>query len=148
MKKQKDIQTHLDNLKALTEKENVCYEDGTEFNIYDLKELIAKELTAIEEIQEENAQMALTVDELKKMGDVLVNVRETIELYNHALNITRAPRELDRDEFVAQYYALHSLTNTMYSKNQKIMNELDHIGYTLSENDNAFEIENTRKKFN
>ena len=93
-------------------------------------------------------QTALTVDELKRMGEMLVNVRETIELYNHALNITRAPRELDRDEFVAQYYALHSLTNTMYSKNQKIMNELDYIGYTLLENADAFEIENTRKKFN
>ena len=98
--------------------------------------------------QNEMTETVLTVDELKKMGDMLVNVRETIELYNHALNITRAPRELDRDEFVAQYYALHSLTNTMYSKNQKIMNELDCIGYTLSENDNAFEIKSTRKKFN
>ena len=149
MTKQKAIQTHLDNLKALTEKENVRYEDGTEFNIYDLKELIAKELTAIEEIQEEeHVETALTVDELKKMGDILGDMRETIELYNHALNITRAPRELDRDEFVVQYYALHSLTNTMHGKNQKIMKELDLIGHALSENDNAFEIKDTRKRFN
>ena len=149
MTKQKDIQTHLDNLKALTEKENVRYEDGTEFNIYDLKELIAKELTAIEEIQEEEQQVqtALTVDELERMGDMIADIIETIELYNHALNLVPHGRKLEQGELSVHYQSLYDLTDTMFQKNQKMMKKLDYIGYTLLENADAFEIENTRKKF-
>ena len=93
-------------------------------------------------------QTALTVEELKKMGEMLGDMREIIELYNHALNVTPAPRDIEDGALTTHYYALYALTDTMFHKNQKIMSDLNHIGYTLSENDNAFEIENTRKKFN
>ena len=93
-------------------------------------------------------QTVLTVDELKRMGDILGDMRETIELYNHALNVTPAPRDIEDGALAAHYYALYALTDTMFHKNQKIMSDLNHIGYTLSENDNAFEIEDTRKRFN
>ena len=93
-------------------------------------------------------QTALTVDEVKKMGEMIADILETIELYNHALNITPAPQNIDSNTFTAQYYALYELTDTMFHKNQKMMKELDYIGYTLLENADAFEIENTRKKFN
>src|SRR5699024_8805729 len=82
MTKQTKIQKHLDNLNELTQENNVRYADGTEYNIYDLKELMSKELVAIEEIQEEEqVETALTVDELKKMGEILGDMRKTIELY-------------------------------------------------------------------
>ena len=32
-------------------------------------------------------QTTLTDDELKRMGEILSDMRETIELYNHALNL-------------------------------------------------------------
>ena len=93
-------------------------------------------------------QTALTVDELKRMGDILSNIRETIELYNHALNFVPHGKKLEKGELAVRYQALYDLTDTMFHKNQKIMSNLNEIGYTLSENDDAFEIENTRKKFN
>lgn len=93
-------------------------------------------------------ETALTVDELKKMGEIIGDTRETIELYNHALNLAPAPQNIDKDTLVASYSALFALTDTMFHKNQKIMSDLNHIGYTLSENDNAFEIQDTRKQFN
>lgn len=148
MTKQTRIQKHLDNLSELTQENNVRYVDGTEYNIYDLKELMSKELIAIEEIQkEEQVQTALTVDELKKMGGILGDMRETIELYNHALSFVPHGKQLEQGGLAVRYQALYDLTDTMFHKNQQIMSELNEIGYTLSENDNAFEIENTRKKF-
>lgn len=145
MTKQKNIQKHLDNLKSLTEKENVHYDDGTEFNIYDLKELMAKELTAIEEIQEESVQTTLTVAELKKMGEVLIDVREVVELYNHALNLVPHGRKIDSQELAIYYQSLYELTSTMFLKNQKLMIDLDDVAYVLSENDNTIEIEDILK---
>lgn len=93
-------------------------------------------------------ETVLTVDELKKMGDMLCDMRETIELYNHALNLVPSGRKTDPNTLAVHYQSLYDLTDAMFHKNQKIMKELDLIGYTLSENDSAFEIENTRKKFN
>ena len=93
-------------------------------------------------------QTALTVDELKRMGEMLSDMREKIELYNHALNLVPSGARLEQGELAVRYQSLHDLTRTMFYKNQQLMNDLNHIGYTLSENDNAFEIENTRKKFN
>ena|SRR5699024_7457041 len=98
--------------------------------------------------QNEMTETVLTVAELKKMGEMIADIIDTIELYNHALNITPAPQKIDSDTYVAQYYALYELTDTMFHKNQKIMKELDYIGYTLLENTDASEIERTRKKFN
>jgi len=93
-------------------------------------------------------ETALTVAELKKMGEILGDMRETIELYNHALNLVPDGRKTDPNTLAVHYQSLYELTSTMFYKNQKIMKELDHIGYTLSENDDASEIENTRKHFN
>lgn len=93
-------------------------------------------------------QTALTVDELNKMGEMIADIIETIELYNHALNVTPAPRDIEGGILATHYYALYALTDTMFHKNQKIMKELDLIGYTLLENADDFEIKNTRKKFN
>lgn len=98
--------------------------------------------------QNEVTETVLTVDELKKMGDMLCDMRDTIELYNHALNLVPNGRNTDPNTLAVHYQSLYDLTDTMFHKNQKIMKELDLIGYTLSENDDAFEIENTRKKFN
>jgi len=93
-------------------------------------------------------ETVLTVDELKKIGDILGDMRETIELYNHALNLAPNGQNTDLNTLAVNYRALYDLTDTMFHKNQKIMEELDLISYTLLENDNAFEIKNTRKKFN
>ena len=98
--------------------------------------------------QNEMTKTVLTVDELKKMGEILGDMREIIELYNHALNLVPHGRQLNEGELAVHYQALYDLTDTMFHKNQQIMSELNHIGYTLSENDNAFEIESTRKRFN
>ena len=94
------------------------------------------------------AQTALTVDELKKMGEMLADIRETIELYNHALNLVPLGANLEQGELSVRYQSLHDLTRTMFYKNQQLMNDLNEISYTLAENNDAFEIENTRKKFN
>lgn len=93
-------------------------------------------------------QTVLTVDELKKMGEILGDMRETIELYNHALNLVPHGKKLEQGELAVRYQALYDLTDTMFHKNQKIMSDLNRIGFALSENDNALEIESTRKKFN
>lgn len=93
-------------------------------------------------------ETVLTVDELKRMGEMLSDMRETIELYNHALNLVPTGAKLEQGELAVRYQAIYDLTDTMFHKNQKIMSDLNHIGYTLSENDDAFEIERTRKKFN
>ena len=100
------------------------------------------------EMQTKIKQTVLTVDELKRMGEMIADIIDTIELYNHALNIASAPQNIDSDTYVAHYYALYELTDTMFHKNQKMMKELDYIGYTLLENADASEIENTRKHFN
>lgn len=92
-------------------------------------------------------QTALTVDELKKMGEMIADIIETIELYNHALNLVPNGKLLEQGGLAVRYQALYDLTDTMFHKNQKMMKELDYIGYTLLENADAFEIENTRKKF-
>ena len=93
-------------------------------------------------------ETVLTVDELKRMGEMLSDMRETIELYNHALNLVPAGANLEKGELAVRYQSLHDLTRTMFYKNQQLMRDLNEIGYTLAENDDAFEIENTRKKFN
>ena len=93
-------------------------------------------------------ETVLTVDELKRMGDMLSDMRETIELYNHALNFVPVGANLEQGELAVRYQSLHDLTRTMFYKNQQLMNDLNEISYTLAENDDAFEIENTRKKFN
>lgn len=93
-------------------------------------------------------ETVLTVDELKRMGGILSDMRETIELYNHALNLVPRGASLTQGELAVCYQALYDLTDTMFHKNQQIMNDLNEISYTLAENDDAFEIENTRKKFN
>lgn len=93
-------------------------------------------------------QTALTVDELKKMGEILGDMRKTIELYNHALNLVPHGQNIKKDMLSVYYQSVYDLTDTMFENNQRIMSDLNNIGYTLSENDNAFEIENKRKKFN
>ena len=98
--------------------------------------------------QNEMTETVLTVDELKRMGDILSDMRETIELYNRALDLVPAVAKLEQDELAVYYHSLYNLTDTMFHKNQQLMNDLNEIGYTLAENDNAFEIENTRKRFN
>ena len=98
--------------------------------------------------QNEMTETVLTVDELKRMGEMLADIRETIELYNHALNLVPSGRNIKEGMLSVYYQSLYDLTDTMFHTNQKIMNELNHIAYTLAENDDAFEIENTRKKFN
>ena len=98
--------------------------------------------------QNEMTETVLTVDELKRMGEMLADIRETIELYNHALNLVPVGAKLEQGELAVRYQSLHDLTRTMFYKNQQLMNDLNEISYTLAENDDAFEIENTRKKFN
>ena len=98
--------------------------------------------------QNEMTETVLTVDELKRMGNILSDMRETIELYNHALNFVPVGANLEQGELAVRYQSLHDLTRTMFYKNQQLMNDLNEISYTLAENDDAFEIENTRKKFN
>ena len=93
-------------------------------------------------------ETVLTVDELERMGDMIVDIIETIELYNHALNLVPHGRKLKQGEMSVYYQSLYDLTDTMFQKNQKMMKKLDYIGYTLLENADSFEIENTRKKFN
>ena len=93
-------------------------------------------------------QTTLTVDELKRMGEMLADIRETIELYNHALNLVPSGRNIKEGMLSVYYHSVYDLTETMFEKNQKMMNELNAIGYTLAENDNAFEIKETRKRFN
>lgn len=93
-------------------------------------------------------ETVLTVDELKRMGEILSDMRETIELYNHALNLVPNGKRLERGELAVHYQSLYDLTETMFRRNQQIMNDLNEIGYTLAENDDAFEIEDTRKRFN
>lgn len=82
------------------------------------------------------------------MADILSEIRETIELYNHALNLVSHGKQLEQGEIAVRYQALYDLTDTMFHKNQQIMSDLNEISYTLAENDDAFEIENTRKRFN
>ncbi|QIK51277.1 hypothetical protein G7058_03905 [Jeotgalibaca porci] len=98
--------------------------------------------------QNEMTETVLTVDELKRMGDILSDMRETIELYNHALNLVPHAGQLNPGELAVRYQALYDLTDTMFNRNQQIMRDLNEISFTLAENDDAFEIENTRKKFN
>ena len=98
--------------------------------------------------QNEMTETVLTVDELKKMGEMIADIRETIELYNNALNLVPHGRKLKQGELAVRYQALYDLTDTMFHKNQQIMSDLNEISYTLAENNDAFEIENTRKKFN
>lgn len=149
MTKQTRIQKHLDNLSELTQENNVRYADGTEYNIYDLKELMSKELVAIEEIQEEEqAETALTVEELKSMGELLADARETMELYNHALQLVPHGSKLSSTDLAIYYQSLYELIDTMFLKNQKIMKNLDNVAYLLSENDNEVEIKNVRERFN
>ena len=93
-------------------------------------------------------ETVLTVAELKKMGDMIADIIETIELYNHALNLVPAGANLEQGELAVRYQSLHDLTRTMFYKNQQIMNDLNEISYTLAENDDEFEIANTRKQFN
>jgi len=57
-------------------------------------------------------------------------------------------KKLEQGELAVRYQALYDLTDTMFHKNQQIMRDLNEIGYALAENDDAFEIENTRKRFN
>ena len=92
-------------------------------------------------------QTALTVDELKKMGETLGDMRETIELYNHVLNFVPHGKKLERGELFVRYQALYDLTDTMFHKNQQIMSDLNKIGFLLSENNDEKEIEEPRKSF-
>lgn len=98
--------------------------------------------------QTETQETVLTAGELKRMADILSEIRETIELYNHALNLVPHGKQLEQGEIAVRYQALYDLTDTMFHKNQQIMSDLNEISYTLAENDDAFEIENTRKRFN
>ena len=93
-------------------------------------------------------ETALTVDELKRMGDTIADIVETIELYNNALNLVPNGRNTNPNTLVAHYQSVHDLTRTMFYKNQKIMKELDDISYTLLESADAFEIENTTEDLN
>lgn len=93
-------------------------------------------------------QTVLTVDELKKMGDILGDMRETIELYNHALNFVPHGKLLEQGELAVRYQALYGLTGTMFHKNQQIMSDLNKIGFLLAENNDEKEIEELRKSFN
>ena len=93
-------------------------------------------------------ETALTVDELERMGDMIADIIETIELYNHALNLVPHRRKIEQGELSVRYQSLYDLTYAMFHKNQKIMKELDHISYTLLENADAFEIENTTEDLN
>lgn len=93
-------------------------------------------------------ETVLTVAELKKMGDMIAGIIETIELYNHALNLVPDGKKLEQGELSVSYQSVHDLTKSMFYKNQKLMSDLNEISYTLAENDDAFEIENTRKQFN
>ena len=93
-------------------------------------------------------ETVLTVDELKRMGDILGDMRKTIELYNHALNLVPHGRNIEEGMLSVYYQSVYDLTDTMFENNQRIMSDLNEISYTLAENDNAFEIEDTRKKFN
>lgn len=93
-------------------------------------------------------QPVLTVDELKKMSDTLSDMRDIIELYNHALYVTPAPEDVKEEALNAQYHALYALTDTMFHKNQAMMNDLNKIGYLLAKNNDEKEIEELRKSFN
>lgn len=93
-------------------------------------------------------QTALTVDELKKMGEMLGDMRETTELYNHALSFVPHGKLLEQDELAVRYQALYDLTDTMFHKNQQIMSDLNKIGFLLAENNDEKEIEELRKSFN
>ena len=93
-------------------------------------------------------QTALTVDELKKMGEILGDMRETIELYNHAFNLAPHGKLLEQGDLAVRYRALYDLTDTMFHKNQKIMSDLNKIGFLLAENNDEKEIEELRKSFN
>jgi|SRR5699024_3576089 len=98
--------------------------------------------------QNEMAETVLTVAELKKMGELLVDTRETIELYNHALNLLPHGSKLSSTDLAIYYQSLYELTDTMFLKNQKIMKDLDNVGYLLSENDNELEVQHVRGRFN
>ncbi|MBG9989014.1 hypothetical protein HZY88_08505 [Aerococcaceae bacterium DSM 111176] len=93
-------------------------------------------------------ETVLTVDELKRMGAILSDMRETIELYNHALNLVPSGGNIKEGMLSVYYQSLYDLTDTMFEKNQKMMKDLNEISYTLEENDAAFEIEETRKRLN
>lgn len=78
-------------------------------------------------------QTVLTVDELKKMGDLLADTRELIELYNHALNFVPRVESLKEGEIVVNYHSLYELTRTMFYKNQQIMRDINDVSYALAE---------------
>ena len=60
--------------------------------------------------QNEITATVLTVDELKRMGEILSDMREIIELYNHALNVTPAPRDIEDGALTTHYHALYALS--------------------------------------
>ena len=98
--------------------------------------------------QNEMTETVLTVDELKSMGELLADTRETMELYNHALQLVPHGSKLSSTDLAIYYQSLYELTDTMFLKNQKIMKDLDNVAYVLSENDNEVEIKNVRERFN
>ena len=98
--------------------------------------------------QNEMTETVLTVEELKNMGELLADTRETMELYNHALNLVPHGSKLSSTDLAIYYQSLYELTDTMFLKNQKIMKDLDNVAYVLSENDNEVEIKNVRERFN
>lgn len=91
MTKQTRIQRNLDNLRDLAQAKNIYHDDGTEFNIYDLKELMAKELVAIEKVQEEEEQENTELSEtvltekiagIKELGNRIAGANDILDMFN------------------------------------------------------------------
>lgn len=87
MTKQTRIQKHLDNLSELAQANQLQYEDGIRFSVYDLQETMAKELYAIKEIQEEeNVNYLFASDEMNSIKNIARNILgiETFQLAKDA----------------------------------------------------------------
>lgn len=131
MKKQERIQEHLDNLSDLAQENTRDYDDGTEFNIYDLKELMAKELTAIEVIQQEEEE--LFTDELNIISEVI----SILSLYNNAINFIPKIEDIPEGGLPSYYRGILDLTGNIFEKNQGLIKDLGSIISSLLEfNDN------------
>ena len=99
-------------------------------------------------MNKEKNETHLTVAELKNMGDKLDDISETIELYNHALNLVPNGENIPVDNLYNYYKDLYKLANTMFHKNQKLMTELSRISLLLVNNDDEKEIEELKAHFN
>lgn len=150
-----EIQKHLDKLSEYAQATEVTNEEGTEITVKDLQEVMRNELLAIEELQSESREkdlaldeIALTSDELKKLGERLTREYQSLRVMASAIENMQPAEELfsnDKNQLIVKYDNVYRLNSTMFDEIETVIKTLDDAAHLLIENANEKEINYARK---